>query len=273
MTFAVRALRNTAFLVLASAIVLGLTWSYGLSLHDTAFLSGWMLLVGVAFLTAFNLRKKLPVLPLLSVSTWLQLHIYIGWLVIVLFLLHTSLRWPTGGLETGLWLLFVAVALSGVIGIVLSRVLPRRLRLHGERLIFERIPAFRAQLAGEVENLAMESVTQISSNTIAEYYTSRLQPFFRKPRNVWAHLLGSNEALQRLSREIRSLERYLDSKGQETLKEIEWRVAAKDNLDQQYAVQLFLKGWLFVHLPLTYGLVLVAAVHAVVVYAFDGGSL
>ena len=62
-------------------------------------------------------------------------------------------------------------------------------------------------------------------------------------RNLLAHLLGSNEALQQLRREIRSLERYLDSKGQETLKEIEWRVAAKDNLDQQYAVQLFLRSW------------------------------
>ncbi len=290
MTFATRALRNTAVFVILAVALLILNWVYGISLRDTSFLSGWLLLVGVGLLTAYNLRKKLPILPLLSVSVWLQLHIYLGWLTIFLFLLHTSFRSPSGGFEIGLWLLFVAVAGSGVVGLALSRTLPNRLRRHGEAIIFERIPIFRAQLAREVGDLAMQSVTQTASNTIAQYYTSRLQPFFRGPRNVLAHIVGSNEAILRLRREIRSLERYLDESGRETLEirsleryldesgretldEIEWRVAAKDNLDQQYALQLLLKGWLFVHVPLTYSLILVAVVHAVLIYAFDGGSL
>ena len=171
------------------------------------------------------------------------------------------------------WLLFVAVAGSGIVGLALSRNLPKRLRRHGEQIMFERIPIFRAQLAREVGDLTKQSVTQAASNTIAQYYTSRLQPFFRGPRNVLAHIAGSNEAILRLRREIRSLERYLDESGRETLDEIEWRVAAKDNLDQQYALQLLLKGWLFVHVPLTFSLILVAVVHAVLIYAFDGGSL
>ncbi len=273
MTFATRALRNTAVLVILTVALLILNWAYGLSLRDTSFLSGWLLLVGVGLLSAYNLRKKLPIVPLLSVSVWLQLHIYLGWLTIFLFLLHTSFRSPSGGFEIGLWLLFVAVAGSGIVGLALSRTLPNRLRRHGEPIIFERIPIFRAQLAREVGDLAMQSATQTASNTMAQYYASRLQPFFRGPRNVLAHIAGSNEAILRLRREIRSLERYLDESGRETLDEIEWRVAAKDNLDQQYALQLLLKGWLFVHVPLTYSLILVAVVHAVLIYAFDGGSL
>ena len=273
MTFATRALRNTAVFVILAVALLILNWVYGLSLRDTSFLSGWLLLVGVGLLTAYNLRKKLPIVPLLSVSVWLQLHIYLGWLTIFLFLLHTSFRLPSGGFEIGLWLLFVAVAGSGIVGLALSRTLPNRLRRHGEPIIFERIPIFRAQLAREVGDLAMQSATQTASNTMAQYYASRLQPFFRGPRNVLAHIVGSNEAILRLRREIRSLERYLDESGRETLDEIEWRVAAKDNLDQQYALQLLLKGWLFVHVPLTYSLILVAVVHAVLIYAFDGGSL
>lgn len=273
MTFATRALRNTAILVILTVALLILNWAYDLSLRDSSFLSGWLLLVGVGLLTAYNLRKKLPIVPLLSVSAWLQLHIYLGWLTIFLFLLHTSLRSPSGGFEIGLWLLFVAVAGSGIVGLALSRNLPKRLRRHGEQIMFERIPIYRAQLAREVGDLTKQSVTQAASNTIAQYYTSRLQPFFRGPRNVLAHIAGSNEAILRLRREIRSLERYLDESGRETLDEIEWRVAAKDNLDQQYALQLLLKGWLFVHVPLTFSLILVAVVHAVLIYAFDGGSL
>lgn len=273
MTFASRMLRNTLLLIAVAASLSLLIWAYGLSLRDPSFLSGWLLLAGVGILAAYNLRKKLPILPLMSVSAWLQLHVYVGWAVILLFLLHTSVRWPSGGLETGLWLLFVSVAASGVVGLVLSRVLPGRMRLHGERIIFERIPGFRAELAREVEELAMESIGQTSSDSIADFYVNRLQPFLKSPGNVWAHLVGSNATIQHLRRELRTLERYLGSKGRETLDEIEWRLEAKDNLDRQYALQLCLKGWLFVHVPLTYGLILVAIVHAVVAYAFDGGSL
>ena len=45
-----------------------------------AMYTGWLLLALVLGLTFFNARKKLPFLPLLSASTWLQAHIYLGWL-------------------------------------------------------------------------------------------------------------------------------------------------------------------------------------------------
>lgn len=273
MTFASRALRNIAITVVLAAGLVSVDWLYGLALRDTAYLSGWLLIVGVGLLAAYNARKKLPFLPLVSASWWLQVHIYAGWLVIVLFLLHTSLRLPNGPLETALWLLFVLLSGSGVVGLVLSRTLPSRLRRHGEKIIFERIPVLRAELAREVEELAMRSVTESSSNTITQYYAIHLEPYFRGPGSLVAHLLGSNEGLLRMCREIKSLERYLDEKGCEILEEIEWRVIAKDNLDHQYALQWMLKGWLFVHIPLTYSLILVALVHAVLVYAFSGGTL
>ena len=44
----------------------------------------------------------------------------------------------------------------------------------------------------------------------------------------------------------------------------------KDQLDFHQAMQGLLKGWLFVHIPLTYALLLFALVHLVLVYAFSG---
>ncbi|MFQ5785578.1 MAG: hypothetical protein ACE5H8_12250 [Alphaproteobacteria bacterium] len=273
MTFASRAFRNIAVTIVVAAALVSVNRLYDLALRDAAFLSGWLLIVGMALLTIYNIRKKFPFLPLISVSAWLQAHIYVGWLVIVLFLLHTSFRLPNGPLEIALWVLFVLVAVSGLAGLALSRTVPNRLNRHGERIIFERIPRFRARLAGEVEELAMRSVTETSLNTISQYYATRLQPYFRGPRNFFAHVVGSNAALIRLRREIGSLEHYLDKQGKEILQEIAWRVAAKDNLDHQYALQWLLKGWLFVHIPLTYGLIVVAVVHAVLAYAFTPGTL
>lgn len=273
MTFASRALPNIAVTL---ALVAGLAlvdWLYGLALRDASFLSGWLLIVGMGLLAVFNVRKKLPFLPLVNASIWLQLHIYIGWLVIALFLLHSSLAWPNGPLEIALWLLFVMVAGSGLLGLVLSRIIPNRLGRDRERIIFERIPVFRAALAREVEELAMRSVTGIGSNAIARYYVTHLLRYFHGSRNLIGHLTGSSEALPRMCREIKSLERYLNEDGRKILDEIEWRVIAKDNLDYQYALQWLLKSWLFVHIPLTYSLLLVAVVHAVLAYAFGGGML
>ena len=86
-------------------------------------------------------------------------------------------------------------------------------------------------------------------------------------------MLGTSEGAQQLAREIDGQKRYLNREGRELLEEIAWRVEAKDNLDRQHALQLLLKAWLFVHIPLTYSLILVALVHLMLVYAFDGGTL
>ena len=272
MTFAWRRLLSfPAAVVLSALLGVGL-WLYGLSLRDATFASGWLVIGGVVLLALYNIRKKLPFLPLVDSSTWLQFHVYGGLVTAFVFAFHTSFRLPNGVLETVLWLLFVAVAGSGLVGIGLSRLLPSRLRRYGERIIYERIPTFRAELADEVDALALRSVTETGSNTISQYYATRLLPYFHRPCNLLAHVIGSKGPLIRMCGEIKSLERYLSPQGKEILGEIEARVIAKNNLDYQYALQLVLKGWLFLHIPLTYSLILVAALHGVLAYAFIDGS-
>ena len=45
----------------------------------------------------------------------------------------------------------------------------------------------------------------------------------------------------------------------------------KDELDFHYSLNLALKAWLLVHVPLTYGLLILAVLHMVTAYAFSGG--
>ncbi len=272
-TYLSRRLWNFAITGLLAVALVSVTVVYDISLRDPSFLTGWLLAGGIAFLAIYNTRKKLPFLPLGRSAVWLQAHIYVGLLVVLVFLLHTSFAVPNGPVEVSLWVLFVAVAGSGLIGIALSRALARFLHLRGERVIFERIPVFRARLAEEVRDLAQKSVSDIASTTIAQYYATRLHDYFRGPQHFFAHLRRSEDPLLRMQREIKSLERYLDERGKDILAEIESRVVAKNNLDFQYALQLVLKLWLFVHIPLTYGLILIAVVHMVLVFAFSAGTL
>ena len=49
-------------------------------------------------------------------------------------------------------------------------------------------------------------------------------------------------------------------------------VRQKDGLDYHQALQLLLRGWLFIHIPLTYSLLIFSLMHLVLVYAFSGGA-
>ena len=46
----------------------------------------------------------------------------------------------------------------------------------------------------------------------------------------------------------------------------------KDRLDFARVYLGLTKGWLFVHVPVTYALIVLTVLHVVVVYAFSAGS-
>ncbi|MEQ8813207.1 MAG: hypothetical protein RLO51_09875 [Thalassobaculum sp.] len=267
-----RRLRNTAAVAVAVAVLVAGTRLGEIALRDTRFASGWLLLLLIVGLAAFELRKRVPVLPLGSAAGWQQLHIYAGWFAVAAFLTHTRFGLPDGPFETALWLPFVAVAVSGTVGIWLSRLLPSRMGSHGHRELYELLPVQRAALAAEAQSLALQSAQDGRSVTIADYYHKELRDFFERPRNQLGHLTGYRGHLRRRLQQIDSLNRYLDDHGRTTLARIVELVVAKDDLDHQRAAQSALRLWLFVHVPLAYALLVLAAVHAVLAYAFEIGT-
>ena len=266
-----RILKNSAVTAVALAFLYWLVWIYESSLRDPRFLDGWVLCAGIAVLFAFNVRKKLPMLPLGRATRWMQIHIYLGWFVIFAFGLHTGFSWPDGALNWALWVLFMLVSCSGIVGIYLTRSIPAKLEGCSERVLFQRIPKFRNNLAKEVEALAITSVDQAGSLTIADLYANTLHDFFRRPQNVVSHLRSSRQPLNRICGDLDKLARYLDAPGRNTLQAIKDLVVAKDDLDFQYANQGILKLWLFVHVPATHGLIVLIVAHAAIMYAFSSG--
>jgi hypothetical protein len=235
-------------------------------------LTGWILTASIVFLVLFNARKKVPVLPLLPAATWLQMHIYVGLFAAAVFIVHTGLTFPDGAFNRTLWSFFVALTVSGVFGIGAERLFARHLRDHGEAILFDRINVFRVKLAAECEELARRSTEELGAPLIADFYSDRIAPMMARvrTRQIWLQLIGARLPIDRLLRDLRDLERYLNPKGLETLHELEDRVVAKDNLDRQYALVSTMRLWLFVHIPLAYGILVLIALHIVLVYAFGG---
>lgn len=258
--------------LLTSALVIWLHRKYAGMMPGFTYLSGWALFAVILALTFYNARKKISFLPLLSSEAWLQFHIYAGLLTAVLFLIHINCKMPGGWFDATLACLYVIVMLSGFFGLFVSRAIPKRLTTRGGEVLFERIPGIRRHLRVRAETLALKSVEQVKSSTIADFYVRELKYFFDGTRNVPAHLLEIRTPLNLLLNKIADLNRYLNESERATMDEIAGLVRQKDGLDYHYSLQLVLKIWLFVHIPLTYSLLIWTLAHIVLVFAFSGGA-
>jgi hypothetical protein len=270
-TFSSRRYRNTSLLLLACIIFWLLYSGFVNTLRSPSFISGWTLLVLSLFLTFYNVRKKIPSVPMLRSSTWLQMHIYLGLLSGFLFLLHIQFRVPNGLFETILTVLFAVVFFSGLYGLYLTRTLPQKLSREGENVIFERIPVIRKQIKDSVEEIVLNSIEETDSNTISEFYRDYLADLFRKKNYIWRHVFFSDDYVHGLLEKATELKRYLNNDELQIMGMIIDHVHSKVELDYQYARQSMLKYWLFIHIPVTYSLIICALFHLVLTYVYHGG--
>lgn len=262
----------SSLLVAASLSVASVYVVWAGATTRAAYLSGWLLFGVMVLLTGYNWFKKIPYLPLGRSEVWLEFHLYAGVFTGVLFLLHVRLRWPTGWFEIVLTLLYAIVMVSGVLGIIISRGWPKRLTARGGEVPFDRIPVVRRQLREEAEALALNSVAEAKSATIAEFYTRRLHTFFAGPQHMLAHLFEIRLPLNALLHDLGDLNRFLNESERKVVEQLTALVRQKDGLDYQHALQLTLRLWLFIHIPVTYSLMLWAIAHILLVYGFSAGA-
>lgn len=262
-----------SFATLAACAALAVAYPrFEARLPHLVYLTGWALLALCLFLTAYNARKKIPFFPLFSSRLWLQLHAYAGLFTAALFAFHLRLGVPRGVFNLVLAALFLAVTASGLLGWWLSRVIPKRLTTAGGEVPFERIPAVRRELRLEAEKTALAAIPEAKGTTLADHYARSLAPVFASRPRVLPHLLASRRALNDRLATLAEAGRFLSEPEKKRADALAGLVRARHVLDFHYANQLLLKTWLFVHVPLTYGLLLLAALHVVLVLSFGGGA-
>ena len=223
--------------------------------------TGWLLLALVGALTFLNVRKRFTRIPLLPATLWVDVHVFLGLLAGLFLLIHVGYSWPRAALNWGYLLLFASVWASGLGGLGLSRWVPRRLRERGEEVIYERIPAHRARLCQRVLEIVDQDLAQDEMPTIAAFAVETLLPFMERPQNRFAHLFRARRHLQDRLGELDEMERYVSARERHIKTELAALLTTKDDLDYSEAHQALLKYWLFVHIPLTYALLLIAPAH------------
>lgn len=235
----------------------------------TALFSGTFLYAILLFLTAFNARKKIPFIPLLSAATWLQLHIYIGLFSLIVFAFHTQLTWPKGTIEIALAAIFLIVCGSGFIGIIISRWLPKRMQATGPAITYEKIPQLKRALIQEIESDITKAERETKSSTLSDFYLTKLRPFFDDSPGL-LYPFASRSKFLSLQNETKNLTRYLDETERPYLERIQSNLEQKQRLDFMQSANRLLRVWLFIHIPFTFSLLIVGLIHGILALLYGG---
>ncbi|MEN1679090.1 MAG: hypothetical protein AAGJ46_05825 [Planctomycetota bacterium] len=266
-----RRLSNAISLAIGVVCVWWLVRTLDHSLARTTHLTGYAMMAVVVVLAGYNGRKKLASLPLGSSAAWLQLHVYLGLGSAVLLLIHTSGRWPNGWLEGVLAAAYWATFASGVLGLYLTRAIPRQLARTSEEFVYERIPQHRREVVEKCRAAVLEAVGDGGATTLADFYTGRLDAYLAEPRGVLHALRPTSRLRRALMQELTDLRRFCDPAERVASERLFALVRKKDDLDFHQARQGLLKRWVFVHIALTWLLLTTAALHGWMAWWMRGG--
>jgi hypothetical protein len=246
----------------------------------------------MVFAGLLGARKKYRIWRVGRATWWMRGHLWIGFLSFPFILFHSGFRLGNGPLTKVLMALFLVVFISGILGVVLQQYVPKMMT---ERVpmetIYEQIDRILGQLVTEAAGIVSEVGAAIERELESEEAAAELvsaprraskgslaiKPDERVSRKISAffdsqmkpYLLSGNSRKQLLGNPVQASAAF------EQLKvlvprnlwakfdDLESICTEKRNLERQRRLHKFLYGWLLFHIPASYALILLGAVHAV----------
>jgi hypothetical protein len=227
------------------------------------------------FCAMLGLKRRVPSWRFGRAQTWLRGHIWLGLLSVWLVALHAAFS-AGGPLTTWLWIVLGIVTASGVVGVILQQSIPSAL-LHG-------IPN---ETVAQQAQRRIDDLPHVADALVIEYAGSLDKPAppwregdVEKPpadgeplrlfheRKARPYLQGENipdledpPQAERAFDDLRIRTRPhvhpgIDALEQLCLQRHHWR-------KQQFLMKLLL-AWLIVHVPLSWALIAMTAIHAII---------
>jgi hypothetical protein len=263
--------RISLSVTLVALMIVGvISWIQSSRLAHASFFTGATVLGSILLLGLLGVRRRLPILPLGSVSTWTQIHLYMGIFSAGVYVMHVPALIGGGVFECGLSIVFLIVTASGFYGIYASRTLPKRLTAVEGQHRFDRVTWHRGQIADRARDLLDELNEQTGMRVLGSFYTNYLYPFFSSRPSMAYVLVPTGVRRRRLLSGLKELDRYLESDSRSTAGRFAALVRRRDDLDYQYALQLRLRLWLVIHSTFSLALIVGGIVHATMVWRFAG---
>ena len=253
----------------------------------------------MVFAGLLGLHKKFPIWRVGRAQSWMRGHLWLGFLSFPMILFHGGFHFGGPLTRVMMWL-FVFVFASGILGAALQHFIPR---IHTAQLpmetIYEQIGRVRGQLAEEAVRLVEEACSALEgevshaselqraasasagtmggltvasglqadeevSTQLKHFLSAEMQPYLEGSGARRTSLSNSAQA-RTMFQQLRVL---LPQSLHSSVDDLENICEEKRQLDRQSRLHRILHGWLLVHIPLSYGLLLLGAVHAVMALKF-----
>ena len=237
----------------------------------------------VAMLLA--LRKRFRAMRLGRAYQWMQAHVWLGLLSYPLIIFHAGgFSWGGTLTQVSMWL-FTLVFISGIVGLVIQQTLPSRiLREVPAETIFEQIEHLLQEMRDAASNIVQPLVNQQKaddaeieaggvatlraraaiSQPLTSFYQQQIVPFLASRYNAASPLasdLSSQEAFSALRSRLPG-DLHMDLARLQTI------VDERRQLHRQKRLHFLLHGWLLVHVPLSYSLIILGTIHAITAFRY-----
>jgi hypothetical protein len=288
------ALAGLLYIPYALTTVTGTSGGSAVGLMYGSIGSAMMLFAGL-----LGARKKFPTWRVGRGTSWMRAHLWIGFLSFPFILLHAGFRMGGGPLTRTLMALFVVVFLSGIFGAILQHFIPQVMtqRVPMET-IYEQIDRVLEQLVQEAglitadvgaaleqEMIQAEDEEKLApvasggrkagqasapvaderaSGMVTTFFESQLKPFLMS-RHSEKHALANPAEAAPLFQQLRVL---VPQTLWPKFDDLENICEEKRQLERQRRLHHFLHGRLLVHIPASYALLALGAIHAVVALRF-----
>lgn len=246
----------------------------------------------MVFAGLLGARKKYRIWRVGRATWWMRGHLWIGFLSFPFILFHAGLQLGNGALTRILMALFLVVFLSGIVGAALQHYMPKVLT---ERVTMETI---YQQIDRVIDQLVTEAAVIVSELSAAieqeieraeagaelsqppgrarvvvgsipdERVSNKVTKFFEQ--QMKPYLLSRQSRKHRLDDPVQASIAFKEMKvlvGKSLwpkFDDLESICGEKFQLERQRRLHKILHGWLLFHIPASYALLVLGAVHAVV---------
>ncbi len=217
-------------------------------------------------LAYFGIRKRSYRSRFGTLEQWLQSHIYLGVLALIVLLLHTGGRFHDK-VAVATLIVVVIVVFSGILGAILYLTVPRLLTEVESNLTVDEISEQMNQLGRQMARIA----------------SGRSEPFQRIYKQLveegapgwlagWRLILSRMKTKKGLSSDWTPLLRLVPKEEEGELRQMlvisRQRKELLLRLLYQQRYKNVLESWLYVHVPFTAALLVMAIVHVVAVFFY-----
>jgi hypothetical protein len=226
------------------------------------------LLMGGAGLYAVRRRMTKTALQrrLGKAQPWLQFHVYGGTLALLLTFMHTGFKLPTGVLTWWLWVLTIYVTLSGILGVLMQKWIPKILASGlAMEVVYERIPELITEIRDKSEKLIQTCAPQ---SGVKDFYRKNLAMALAAVQPRWIYCVDITGGIQSRVKQFDYLRRFLPADEKDKLDRLETYYRTKLEIDAHYTLQTALRWWMYTHVPLSLVLLILIVFHLFAVFYY-----